>query len=214
MARIIIVDDHKLFLEGFSLLVAGLDENYNVETHVDPVHFTKNLDQAHGVDLLICDLMMSVINGITLISAFRKKYPRVPVLVLSGTPLKPPINELKKLKVKGFLHKSVEIDEVRFAISQLLQGKTYFDDNMDGVADMTDGLTQHADPEFAEVPKLSQRQTEVLHLIGQGASNKVIAKTMSISENTVKTYIKQLFQSFGANTRTSCVRRAQQMGFL
>ena len=214
MVRIVIVDDHKLFLEGLSVLISELNSNFEIETSSDPHAFVLSLDQPRTIDLLICDLLMTPVNGLSVIRAFRKAFPRTPVLVLSGTTLDPPVAELRHLNVKGFLHKSIELNEMKSAVSIVLSGQTCFPDNIADLMEKSIDYDLGADLPPQPAPELSPRQFEVLQMIAEGASNRNISERLDLSENTIKTYIKQLFLALDVNTRTSCVRRAQQIGLI
>lgn len=65
-----------------------------------------------------------------------------------------------------------------------------------------------------ELRQLSARQIEIMRLIANGYANKEIARSLTISENTVKTHLKQIFRELGVNKRTACVRKAQALGLI
>ena len=216
MTRILIIDDHKLFLEGLAMLFSGMSNTYDVHAYNQPEEFIRDLSLHKQADLLICDLFMGETTGLSVISQFRAVNKKCPVLVLSGTAHQPPIAELKRLGAKGFAHKSIESDLLQKVVQDILIGGEYFasdaseDDDTDG--NHSDEMTDY--DERRPLPVLNRRQSEVLRLIGAGDSNKVIAEKMDISENTVKTYIKQIFELFGVNKRTACIKRAQMLGML
>ena len=138
--------------------------------------------------------------------------------MLSGINTAPPINEVRRLGGNGFVHKSAEYDKLHEAIRTVIAGGTYF---VDGLGDsLISASNSPANSQLDQgdtvisAPKLAPRQSEVLGLIAEGATNKDIAKALSISENTVKTYLKQIFIELGVNKRTACVRKAQMLGLL
>lgn len=216
MTRILIIDDHKLFLEGLAMLFSGMSDAYDVFSYDKPEEFIRDLSLHTRADLLICDLFMGETNGLSVISQFRAVNKNCPVLVLSGTAHQAPIAELKRLGAKGFAHKSIESDRLQKVVQDVLNGREYFvsDASENAHADDKDSDDLTACEQDRPLPVLSRRQSEVLRLIGAGASNKVIAEKMEISENTVKTYIKQIFELFGVNKRTACIKRAQMLGML
>lgn len=216
--KIALVDDHRVFLDGISLLVEQLSGDFDVIGFTDPAECLKNVSSGTIYDLVICDLIMNAMNGLAFIAALRGHSTNIPVLVLSGINTAPPIQEIKQLGANGFVHKSVENAVLHDAISTLLAGRAYFKDGF-GDIDETAAISTNSntnehiyDP--AEIPQLAKRQIEVLNLISAGATNKDISEQLDISENTVKTYLKQIFQKLGVNKRTACVRKAQSLGLI
>lgn len=215
---IAVVDDHKVFLRGFTLLVESLSDRFTVTGFDAPINFLSELESGVKFDLIICDLIMNSMNGLAFIAALQNHSKQLPVLVLSGINTTPPITEIKKLGGNGFVHKSVENNILLEAIETLLSGKPYFENGFDLSAvecplsseQCRENLTYIA----PTLPKLGVRQIEVLRLMAEGASNKDISKTLGISENTVKSHLKYIFQALGVNKRTSCTRKAQTMGLI
>ena len=142
--RIALVDDHRMFAEGFSALLSTLRADYSVEVYSDPVEFLKGFGQAAGYDLIILDLVMRSMNGLALLAAIREQKSRTPVLMLSGIGAEPPLAEMKKLGARGFVHKSADTGELIAAVDSILAGGTCFD-GPQGQAltapDTTDGLS-------------------------------------------------------------------------
>lgn len=201
------------------MLVKSMDDRFIVTGYTRPDAFLLELEGGQKFDLVICDLIMNAMNGLAFLTALRGKYRTLPVLMLSGINTQPPLAKLRRLKGNGFVHKSAEDEKLREAITTLLTGRTYFDDGLG------DSLAMHDMPDMpipdeniymtkAAVPKLSPRQIEILRLIAAGSSNKAIATGLEISENTVKTHLKQIFQELGVNKRTACVRQAQTIGLI
>ena len=210
--RIALVDDHRLFAEGFKVMLSQAGREYVVSEFDDPVAFLETFSSGARFDLVIVDLVMRGMNGLALLSAVRGLRSTTRVLILSGITSEPPIADIKRLGASGFVHKSDNMDILLEAIEQIVSGRSYFPD-----------LTTDSDPEcapdddwtaFEEVPKLGPRQLEVLHLMGQGATNKAIAESLDISENTVKSHMRAIFDAMGVRTRTACVRKGQLLGFL
>ena len=212
---IALVDDHRLFLMGFTLLLEGLEHECVVEGFDTPVELLKTLDEGAVFDLVICDLVMNSMNGLAFIAALRGRH-RVPVLMISGINSSPPIAEMRQLNAQGFVHKSSDDSILIDAIETVLGGGTYFPDGAETTDFATDSNYGDVADELgaADVPVLTARQVEILRLISNGAANKEIARALEISENTVKTHLKQIFELLRVNKRTACVRAAQSFGLL
>ena len=127
VVSIALVDDHRLFLMGFTLLLEGLEQKCVVEGFNTPAELLNTLDQGETFDLVICDLVMNSMNGLAFISALRGRH-RVPVLMISGINSSPPIAEMRQLNAQGFVHKSSDDSILIDAIEAVLSGGTYFPD--------------------------------------------------------------------------------------
>lgn len=216
--NVAIIDDHKMFLEGISLLVKNMNKDYRVTTFSEPSELLRIVETGTAFDLVICDLIMNAMNGLAFVAALRSQSKSIPVLMLSGINTAPPIDEVRRLGGNGFIHKSADNDTLKRAIRTVLTGGTYFVDGLGGSliekADKPRGEGWDRNINMTSVPKLPTRQIEVLRLMAGGATNKDIALSLTISENTVKTHLKQIFLELGVNKRTACVRRAQTLGLI
>lgn len=216
--NIAVIDDHRIFLEGVSILVGGMNSAFTVEGFESPSDFLRKLEVHSSYDLVICDLIMNSMNGLAFIAAIRSHRKRLPILVLSGINTAAPITEIKRLGGNGFVHKSSGNETLLEAINTVLSGKTYFaeDGNQEQVGyPSKDFQMQRVDRSMTPIlPKLGPRQIEVLRLIAEGATNKDVSMALAISQNTVKTHLKQIFMELGVNKRTACVRKAQTLGLI
>ena len=213
--RIALVDDHRMFSDGFSALLSTLREGYEVEVFSDPVDFLKGCESASGYDLVILDLVMRSMNGLAVLAAIRERKSRTPVMMLSGIGAEPPVAEMKKLGARGFVHKSADTSALLAAVDAILAGRTWFEgaEKSRAAADDEPEEVWHSASE-RELPRLGPRQLEILELMGRGATNKDIAAQLNISENTVKSHMRAIFEALDAHTRTACMRKAQALGLI
>ncbi len=197
------------------MLVGGMDKNYSVHNFHVPIELLNALETGQKFDLIICDLIMDQMNGLAFVTAARSYTKKIPILMLSGINTSPPVAEMISLGANGFVHKSSGNETLGEAVQCLLSGKRYFGDfeadqnHPASTAEDDDGFLM-SEP----LPTLGKRQLEVLKMIAHGASNKEISNTLKISENTVKSHLKQIFIAFGVNKRTACVRKAQTLGLI
>ncbi len=213
--KIAVLDDHRMFLEGVSMLVSSLDESYAVSNFHVPVELLQALEGGLHFDLIICDLIMDQMNGLAFVTAARSHTRKIPILMLSGINSSPPIAEMISLGADGFVHKSSGNETLGEAVTSLLSGKRYFGDFEDHKPAPNGADEEHDEFLTTEpLPTLGKRQVEVLKMIAHGASNKEVAARLDISENTVKTHLKQIFIALGVNKRTACIRKAQTLGII
>lgn len=214
MARIALIDDHRMFADGFSVVIGQRRSESRVEVFDEPVAFLQTLAAGTEYDLIVVDLVMQKMNGLALLAAIRERRPKARVLMLSGTGAEAPVVKMQQLGAAGFVHKSDDTDVLIQAVDAILEGGTsfpatgpssVFDDGSDTFA---------GDPDASRLPELGPRQLEVLGLMGRGETNKGIANALNISENTVKSHMRAIFDALGARTRTACVRKAQMLGLI
>lgn len=211
--NIALLDDHRMFLDGLTLLFSGHCERYSVDAYDNAADLIKAMKTGAKYDLVVSDLIMKDMNGLAFISELRTHNKSLPVLMLSGINSPPPVKEIIKLGANGFVHKSADNETLLGAVDTVIAGKTYFpEDMLSGQTDFTQSEEFAHEPDH--IPTLSPRQIEVLQLIADGASNKQISDTMFISENTVKSHLKTIFFEMRVNKRTACVRKARTLGLI
>jgi DNA-binding NarL/FixJ family response regulator len=206
-----------MFLDGLSLFFSGHSDRFDVSTFEKPSDLMHAIATGVRFDLLISDLIMKEMSGLAFVSAIRSHSQTLPILMLSGINSPPPVREIINLGANGFIHKSADNEALLRAVDALIDGDTYFPEDMPS-GDEANSLGELGDGEFLDeidyLPKLSPRQIEVLHLIANGASNRQISEQMIISENTVKSHLKSIFYEMRVNKRTACVRKARTLGLI
>ncbi|MEE2565053.1 response regulator transcription factor [Hyphobacterium marinum] len=211
--KIALVDDHRLFADGFRSLLTQSDIDCEVTVYDEPAGFLEAFAGGEPPDLIVLDLVMRGMNGLALLAAVRGQRKSARVLMLSGITSAAPVNEMKRLGASGFVHKSADTAVLLDAVETILGGRTYFQDVAEaGLVD--DGGDSGDWAGAAELPQLGPRQLDVLTLMGQGVTNRDIAEALDISENTVKSHMRAIFESLQVRTRTACVRKAQALGFI
>ncbi|HIK65246.1 MAG TPA: response regulator transcription factor [Henriciella marina] len=209
---IAIIDDHDLFLQGLALIIERDFPTYCVETVTEASSILDRLAVGARFDLIICDLIMSEMNGLAFVDTIRKQGHRVPVLMLSGINSSPPIAEMQAVGANGFIHKSQGSRSLSHAVEAGRSNPFSFKDFSRTAR--TIGSSDVGEDCIADLPKLGDRQIEVLKLLSGGGQNSEIARALSISENTVKTHLKYIFVELGVSRRTECIQRAQQLGLI
>jgi len=214
--RIVIADDHAMTRSG---VVAALLEMFPAADIVEcsDKHTLLAAAKEEKCDLAIVDLFMPGSDGFALLKKLCKKYAELPVIVLSASDNPKHVHRAIDIGVSGFIHKSASFDRMREAIDTVLAGAIYWPDflvshsNQDVVAvEATDN------PQIREalIDGLTNRQLEILTCLAQGMSNRAIADTLFISENTVKTHLKAVMAQLDCNNRTEVGVLAEKLGFL
>ena len=205
--KILLADDHQLFLEGFKLLVAMLDEETEIITVPDASLLRKQIEAHPDTDLMTLDLSMPGLDSSQLLKWMAQQTFLIPVVIVSASEEPRDIQRALDAGASGFIPKTTETQQMLKALQAVLDGNIY-------VPDEWRRIIKNMQQEQQLFQSLSQRQTSILQLISSGKSNREIAEALHISEHTVKSHLQTIFQILSVSNRMECVRKAEQLGLL
>jgi DNA-binding NarL/FixJ family response regulator len=203
MLRFLIIDDHPLFREALrSALRLVYPEADMVDAHRIEEAFVI-LDRKEVFDLALLDLSMPDVQGFEGLLQIRTRYPRLPVVVVSGHEDPRIVSEALSYGAAGFIPKSARKDDLAAAVREVMDGAVY----------VPAGLAQpaaNADcDDRAELMRrlstLTPQQLRVLRMLRQGMLNKQIAYEMQVGETTVKAHVSEILRKLGVYSRTQAV---------
>ena len=213
---IALVDDHELLLGGLAKALGEAPRIDTVSAYQQPSKLIEDLQNGRHFDLVVSDMLLGDCNGLALAQDLNSRF-QTPVLLMTGVDAPPSRSELERHKVKGFVHKSAPVEVLYDAILAVVSGQPYhqFPDGWDPEKILPEfGRQSGQKAGRAGETLLSERQIEVLKLVAAGAANKEIASTLEITENTVKTHMKHIFNALGVTKRTACVQTAKSRGLV
>lgn len=193
--RLLLVDDHRIFLDGLSLALAPLCADLQIHTAQNAAEAESCLAQ-HAFDLILLDLRLPDLPGLELLQRWQQQGRLTPVAILSASDSSLDAQAALAAGALGFIPKSADGDDLRQAVTRVLLGETL------------------PVPASGDKPQLTPRQREILLLLADGLPNKAISRQLGLAEDTVKTHLKALFQELAVHTRTACVSAARQRGWL
>ena len=194
-ANILIIDDHSLFRAGMKIL---LMQHPNIEQVVEASSVQDALAMDENVaKIIFLDIHMPDANGLLAIDAVKSYFSQSKTVMLSASDNPRDVKQAKQLGADGFLHKSMSAEEIFSAIDGLLGNKPCFPE-LDEAHQMADSSA-----------RLTQRQIEVLALLCEGLSNKLIARRLDLSENTVRVHVSAILSVMNVSTRTEAILLAQ-----
>jgi len=214
--NVLLVEDHRLVADAMRMMLEDIDADTDVTSCYSTQRALSIIDEGHRFDLVLTDLFMPGIDGLGLLAGLKNRRSRVPVVVITGHDDDRYIRAAMEHGAAGFIPKTLPGHEVIAGLRKVLAGGRCFPDR----------LLVHEPRNTSEAPPVpldedgegdgrpGRKQLQVLQLMADGNSNKQISQIVGITEATVKYHTSQLFRLFGVRNRTSCVREAQQRGFI
>jgi DNA-binding NarL/FixJ family response regulator len=214
--KVLIVDDHSLFRQGIAAVLAGQKDLKVVGEASDGLEAVEKARKTIP-DVILMDLNMPRYSGLEAIQALQAEMPQVNVLVLTVSEMEADLFAAVKFGAKGYLLKKAEPDELVHAIFHIAQGGAIVSPLMAGkllteFKDLKTGVEKEAAKEVDA--NLSPREGEVLQLVAQGATNKEIADSLFISENTVKTHLRNIMEKLHLANRSQAAAYAIKRGLV
>ena len=214
MTRVMVVDDHPMWREGVArdLTEGGFDV---VATAGDGGEAVRRTPAARP-DVIVLDLQLPVLSGVEVTRAVVAMEPAPRVLVLSASGEHEDVLEAVKAGATGYLVKSASREELLAAVARTARGEATFTPGLAGLVlgeyrrlSATPGGPSRPGP---EVPRLTERETEVLRLVAKGLSYKEIAARLVLSHRTVQNHVQNTLNKLQLHNRVELVRYAIAQG--
>jgi len=213
--RILLIDDHTLFRDALSEVLRQLDDEVRLfnagtaqEARAAAVHYL-------ALDLILLDLCLPGAVGVSLLTELRNLLITVPVVVLSGSERPEDVRAALATGAAGYIPKTAGGQEMLTALRQILAGEVYVPAALlAAVQSIEDPAPASPDTARGTSHGLTDRQLDVLALLGQGLSNKAIARRLDVAEGTVKLHMSAIFRILEVGNRTEAVTVAQRSGLL
>jgi two-component system, NarL family, response regulator LiaR len=210
-ARILLVDDHPLVLFGMEAALHESDE-FRVVATAETGHQALEVLAAETLDLVLLDLCLPDLSGLDVLLQIKNLYPAVKVVMVSSSPAPPQLLDALRLGADGFLAKDSNRQLLRHGLSCALAGGSVLSSQLMQDCLAHRGATVSA-PATDQV-QLKPRELEVLRLVAQGKSNRVIGEHLSLAEVTVKKYLQGILDKFGVNDRTQAAMHGVRLGLI
>lgn len=199
-SKILLVDDHKIVLEGTASLLKGL-EGYEVAATASSGKEAMELLKAKDFDILVTDYELTDYSGLDIIRVANSIHPDIKVIVLSMHDDPSVVKDLLKENIDSFVLKNDAHSSLLLALEKVSMGKKYFSDEISEIL-----VRQINAP--SDKNELSPRETEIIKLIVRDFSTKQIAEVLFISEKTVDTHRKNILRKTGCSSLVSLVNYA------
>lgn len=207
MMRILVVEDHVLVREGLVQALHGLDSDCQAMSAASADEALQLLEQTPDFDLILLDLMLPGTGGLGFLGALRKRYPGIPVLILSALDDADTIGRALRQGAAGYVTKSGSTAVLLDAIRQVLAGGTYMPEHLQGVV-----ARRGSNKDIATRFGLTPAQMRVLELLVQGKTNREIGEVLGVTEGTVKIHVSAIFKSLDVPNRSQALLLAARYG--
>jgi DNA-binding NarL/FixJ family response regulator len=220
--KVLLIDDHPLILTALQKVIEGMGTDVSV-VGADSARAAREALAAdtHGFDLMLLDLRLGDADGFDLLIELRNAWPAVPVVVVSASDRSADVIRSIDLGAMGFVPKRASNETLQEALHVVMQGGIYVPQmTMSAEGEQETGDRRASDPSnFAAAHSqaamaafhLTPRQTDVLSLLLRGLSNKLIARELNLSVETVKDHVAAVLRALGVNSRTQAVLAVSQM---
>ena len=214
--KVLVVDDHQLFLDGLRHTLTQLDEDTEIVAVSSANGAISSLDKDARFDLILLDLSMPGMDGPTFLQGLAERGLLIPTVIVSAEENPRRIQQVLQQGALGFIPKSHSAEQMLAAINSVFAGNIYLPVDIARSLNRLERQQSHLDCGDSTPTDIgiTKRQQTVLELMAKGYSNKKIATTLYVSEHTVKSHVSVLFEILARSNRTECVLEAMRLGLI
>jgi len=212
--KVLLIDDHGLFVDGMQLVLAKLEPNIKV---LDACSYEKALPvmrENPDLDLVLLDLGLPGLSDIDALKAVRSELPATPVIVLSSNDDGAKVQQILSMGAQGYIPKSTSAEVLIRALKLVLSGGVYIPSEILSQFKNQPNNDVNSEPKTMESSPLTPRQQEVLGKLIHGYSNKEIGKLLDMAESTVRVHIAAILKELNVSNRTRAAHLAVQKGWI
>lgn len=208
--RVLIIDDHTLFRDGLQSLL----ERHNIEVvaslgdGVEGIRIAQELTP----DIVLLDMRMPSISGLDVLKQLQQANFASPVAMLTTSNDERDLVETLRNGAKGYLLKDMEPDDVVAALREIVNGETVVAPNLTQILARVVKGEPIIESDPSPIDDLTPREAEILSLLAEGQSNKVIARNLGISDGTVKLHVKAILRKLNIHSRVEAAVIAVEHG--
>ena len=204
--RVLIADDHKILREGLISLLQG-EADIAIVGEAANGHEAVQLTQEVRPDVVIMDVAMAGLNGVSATSQILTQAPTTKVIALSMHSDRRFVTGMLSAGASGYLLKDSAFEELALSIRAVMRGELYLSVGITGVV-----VDELVGPRLAKEPLLSTRETEVLRLLAAGKSTADMARELGVSVKTIETHRRKIMHKLGLHSVAELTKYAVREG--
>ena len=201
--RLVVADDHRLFLEGVRAYLGAADD-IEIVGEADSGNKLLSLVAHTRPDLVLMDFSMPQLDGLACLDTLRKRNPEVKVAILSAFREPDVIQAALRRGACAYILKTINPDDLASVVRQLINATVY----------QALDLTEPEPLAGTRSTGLTERELAILQALARGLSNEAIAKELWIARQTVKFHVRNIYRKLGVSNRTEAARYAYQHGLV
>lgn len=197
--RVLIVDDHAVVRTGLKVF---LDLQPDVEVVGEAADGSEGVAMARRLqpDVVLMDLLMPNMDGVTAIGRIKAEHPEIEIVTMTSFIEEEKVTSALEAGASGYVLKDAEAEEVAAAVRAAHAGEVHLDPAVARL--LAQRMRDRKSPKDELAEPLTEREKDVLRLLGQGMSNKEIGSTLFITERTARTYVSNILGKLGLASRT------------
>jgi DNA-binding NarL/FixJ family response regulator len=212
--RVLIVDDHRLILEGLQYVLEkeGMEVVGRATTGRQAMEMARTCEP----DVVLLDIRMPDIDGLEALSAIKSSKSDVAVIILTSYRNPEYFYRAIASGAAGFLMKEGSPSQISHAIRTVLAGESIINSQVlrDSLKALSATTKRASSAENLDIPSLTEQEIRILTLIAEGLTNSDIAEVLTVSPNTVKTHVRNVFVKLGVSDRTQAAIWAIRRGLV
>jgi len=209
--RIVLVDDHQLFIDGLNTILKE-ETNYEVVGTANGSSELFELLKTVPVDMVTLDIHMPQNDGIEVANELRRLHPHMKILIVSMYSHISQIKKLLRIGIQGFVMKESGKKELQSALAAIYNGNQYFSPEI--TRTLTDSLSSKVKRSGIHQVHLTKREYEVLQLVAQGLTTSAISEKLFVASTTINTHRKNIMEKLEVKNVAELIRYTTEMGLL
>ncbi|MES2356498.1 MAG: response regulator transcription factor [Pseudomonadota bacterium] len=204
MQTVLVVEDHPLFRDALSQFLKSAIGAAEVITANSAEHGLDLAESFSELNLILLDVGLPGLSGADAVAAFHKRYPLIPILILSASDDQRVVAAALRAGAQAFISKTTDPEILAEVVRRVLAKESLESEWI---------MSALCKPSSDEsLPSITQRQQEVLGLLLQGCSNKEIARSLDLAQPTVKLHVSSIFRILNVASRTQAIIAARRLG--
>ena len=204
--RVLVADDHALYRRGLEMVLSQEDDIDIVGEAADGSEAIRKVEELLP-DVVLMDIRMPRRSGIEACTAIKDVVPSTKIVILTISDEESDLYEAVRAGANGYLLKDVPGEEIADGIRAVAGGQSLISPSMASklLSEFATMIKKHEERPQLPVPRLTDRELQVLKLVARGMANKDIARELFISENTVKNHVRNILEKLQLHSRMEAV---------